>query len=74
MGINIVYISNLLFEPYLYPSMTEVFSKSEIQLNSVAYEEFLEKRDVLTGADIAVVFLDFDNMILTRLIINFPGI
>lgn len=62
MGINIVYISNILFEPYLYPCMTGAFSESEIQLNFVAYEEFGEKRDVLTGADIAVVFLNFDAM------------
>ncbi len=57
---NIVIISNIIIEPYLYAYMTKISSASNTELICTLYEDFDEGCKTLQSADMIVVLLDFN--------------
>lgn len=60
---EILFISNVIFEPYLRTLLPAAFSRSQpfIQLNFLAYEELKEDFDILLNAVFVVVCLNFED-------------
>lgn len=60
--LQIVWISNVIFEPYIQESITSAFGSTEysIRLNCVMYEEIYSNIETLKSADIVVVCLNFE--------------
>ena len=71
-AIQIVWISNIIFEPYT-GMYKECFlpTKYNVQLNCVIYEEINRNTDVLKNADIVVICLNFDEL-YSNLMIESP--
>ncbi len=64
MALNITFISNVIFEPYIKNCLCNSFlsSKADINFTHIPYEEFEERIKEAGEADITVISLNFDSL------------
>lgn len=60
MSRRIVFISNIVLEPYLKLYISKSLLSSAVHLDCVSYEEITENQIVIQESDLIVVCLDFD--------------
>ena len=63
-AINIIWISNIVFEPYLQTYIKSAFLADgyETQLSYIMYDEIKQKQEVIQNAEMVVVCLNFHEM------------